>query len=169
MNYQIRNVEEKDLMQISIIGNNDWRIAYRGIIDDEYLDSLSNEQYYKKLKGNYKDGPFIVAADGDKVLGFCRYSEYNRSNPNDKKHDCEIGVLYVNWEDRGKGIGSALVNYVKEYFKSIGKKRMIIWCLEKNYPGRKFYEKMGGTICGKKYIERGGKEYSEVGFSYDLQ
>lgn len=168
MNYEIRNVEEKDLMQIAIIGNLDWKKAYRGIIDDEFLDNLSDKDNYERLKKNYKDGPFIVAVDGDKVLGFCRYSESNRSNPDDKHHDCEICALYVNWEDRGKGIGAALVNFVKSYFKSIGKKKMIIWCLEKNYPSRKFYEKMGGSIYGSKSIEKGGKEYAEVGFSYEL-
>ena len=45
---------------------------------------------------------------------------------------------------------------------------MIIWCFKNNYPSRAFYEKMGGKLCGETFCVRGGKEYKEVGFIYDL-
>ena len=46
MDFIIRNVEEKDLKEIAELCINDWKMAYRGFIDDEYLDSLdANEKY----------------------------------------------------------------------------------------------------------------------------
>ena len=45
---------------------------------------------------------------------------------------------------------------------------MIIWCLRDNYPSRKFYEKMGGTIVGEKDFIKSGKTFPEVGFLYEL-
>lgn len=165
MDYFIRDVEADDLMQVAEICINGWKMAYRGIIDDEYLDSLDVNQKYERFKSNYKDGHFIVAINDEKVLGFCRYSDEYRDSD---EFDCELCALYINLEDRGCGIGSALVNYVMNYFRSIGKETMIIWCLEENYKAREFYEKMGGKLYKQKEIEKGGKKYEEVGFKYEL-
>ena len=38
----IRNAKQSDVMQISEIILDDWRIAYRGIIDSDYLDTIIN-------------------------------------------------------------------------------------------------------------------------------
>ena len=37
----VRNVKKEDLKAVSEIAVNGWQKAYRGIIDDEFLDSLS--------------------------------------------------------------------------------------------------------------------------------
>lgn len=42
----IRNVELKDLKSVSEIVVRGWQTAYRGIVDDDYLDSLSIEENY---------------------------------------------------------------------------------------------------------------------------
>lgn len=168
MDFIIRPVEEKDLMEVAEICINGWKNAYRGIVDSEYLDSLNVNEKYERFKSNYQEGNFIVAANDDRALGFCRFCDEYRDNPDDDEIDCELCALYVSWEERGKGIGTALVNFVKEYFKSIGKNKMIIWCFKENKKAIAFYEKMGGVHIGYKDIERGGKQYQEVGFLYDL-
>ena len=168
MDYIIRNVEEKDLKKVAEISVKGWKYAYRGIIDDEYLDSMDANVTYERMKSNYKEGHFIVAADGERILAFCRYSDVYRDNPDDDKIDCELCAIYVDWEIRGNGIGSAIVEFVKNYFKSIGKHTMILWCLRDNMSARAFYEKMGGKEEGLKSFEKGGKTYQEVGYVYDL-
>ena len=77
-------------------------------------------------------------------------------------------ALYVNPELKRQGIGKALVNHIKKEFKKKGKTRMILWCLKENYPSRKFYEKMGGTIVGEHDKEIGEKLYPLVGYGYEL-
>ena len=167
MNYCIRNVEEKDLMQVAELCINDWKKAYKDFIDKDYLNKLDVNEKYNKFKANYKEGHFIVAVDNDRVLGFCRYSdEYDEAW--DEDIDCELRVLYVNWDDRGNGIGAALVDFAKNYFRSIGRNRMLIWCFKENMSARGFYEKMGGKLSYQKVIERDGKKYEEVGFKYEL-
>jgi len=168
MDYVIRNVEENDFMQVAEISVNGWKNAYRGIIDDDYLDSLDANEKYKRFKQNFKEGSFIVAVNNEKVLGFCRYSDVYRDNPNDTTIDCELCALYINWEDRGSGIGRALVEHVMERLKAIQKRCMVIWCLKENYKARGFYEKLGGKLYAEKEIERGGKMYKEVGYIYEL-
>ena len=83
-------------------------------------------------------------------------------------YDCEIVALYVKPTLKRHGIGKTMINYVKNDLKNKGKTKMILWCLKDNYPSRKFYEKMGGTIVGEHSIEIGEKSYEEVGFGYQL-
>lgn len=168
MDFYIRNVEEKDLMQVAELCVNDWKNAYKDFIDKEYLDSLTVEDKYERMKRNYKKGHFIVAANNEKILGFCRYADENMDNLDNEEIDCELCALYVNWEDRNIGVGAALVNFVKNYFKSIGKRRMLIWCFKDNVKARGFYEKMGGKICGQKIVDKDGQKLEEVGYKYEL-
>ncbi len=168
MDFIIRNVEEKDLKEIAELCINDWKKAYRGFIDDDYLDSLDANEKYERYKKNYKEGHFIVAANEKKVLGFCRYSDDYIDGPYEDRADCELCALYVNFDDRNLGVGRAIVDFVKNYFRSIGKSKMIIWCFEDNKNGRGFYEKMGGQAIGFKVVVKGGKEYREIGYLYDL-
>lgn len=168
MEFIIRNIEEKDIRQIAELNIEDRKTFYRGIIDDECLDALSVEEKMNKILSNYKQNHFIVAANGDEVYGYCRYAEHSLSFPDDPTVDSELCELYVRANIKGKGIGSAIVDFVKNNLKSYGKKKMIVCCLEKNYPARGFYEKMGGKLYGENKYEAGGKLYNEVVYIYDL-
>lgn len=171
-NIIIMNIKREDLRQVSEIAVKGWQTAYRGIIDDEYLDNLRIEDKYQKQLKNYDEygmHDFIVAKSNNEVVGFCRYrigNDYYDRFPN---VDCEICALYVKPELKRKGIGKQLVTYVKNKFCKMNLNKMIIWCLKENYPSRAFYEKMGGKYCGDNFIEIGNKVYEEVGFIYDLK
>ena len=47
----VRNAEQKDVRQISEIIVEDWQKAYRGIIDDAFLDSLNIDERYEREAG----------------------------------------------------------------------------------------------------------------------
>lgn len=164
----IRNVELKDLRSVSEIAIRGWQTAYRGIVDDEYLDNLSIEENYQKRLKDYKENGFIVAEQDGEVVGFCRYRMGNNYLDEYPEVDCELCALYVKPEEKGNGIGKALVEYVKNEFRGNCLNKMIIWCFKENYPSRAFYEKIGGQLCGESTCIRGGKEYKEIGFIYDL-
>ena len=158
----VRNVKKEDLRAVSEIAVRGWQTAYRGIIDDEYLDSLSVEANYQKRLKDYKENGFIVAELDNEVVGFCRYT---KEMP---EIDGEICAIYVKPELKRNGIGRELFKYVFNEFKKNGNKKIILWCLKGNYPSRAFYEKMGGVLCGENTITKGGKEYKEVGFKYNV-
>ena len=52
-NIIIRNVKKEDLWSVSSIVVEGWKSAYRGIIDDEFLDSLKVEDNYNKRLKDY--------------------------------------------------------------------------------------------------------------------
>ena len=166
---KIRNVKKEDLRAVAEISVNGWKTAYKGIIDDDFLNNLSIEEKYKKRLNDYTENGFIVAELNNEIVGFCRYRSGNYYKETHPNIDCEISALYVKPEYKRKSIGRKLVNSVIDEFRENGYSKMILWCLKDNYPSRAFYEKMGGIYCGENIIERGNKEYKEVGFIYDLK
>ena len=167
MDIIIRNIEFDDIPSVVDIQMNGWKSAYKGIMDDELLDSMDRNKKIKKMKTNYQEDYFKVAEYNNEVVGFARYYSDNRFSP-DYPIDCEIVALYVKPEFKYHGIGTKLVNYIINEFKRMDKKKMIIWCLKENYPSRKFYEKLGGKIIGEKDFIRDEYKYPEVGYLYEL-
>ena len=157
----IRKAIKDDARQIAEILVEDWQIAYRGIIDDDYLDSMSVEERYKIESQRYNI--YMVAEIGKEISGF----SWNEMI-SDEEADCEIIALYVRNAKRSSGIGRALFRNSIDFFKASGKKKMIVWCLKENYEARKFYEKMGGTVYKPGTHQWGARNYEMISYLYSL-
>ena len=157
----IRQAEKEDIRQIAEILVEDWQTAYRGIMDDAFLDSMSADQRYEIEVKRYQK--FIVAADGDEILGYA-WLEASDEEP----ADCEVIALYVRYAKRNRGIGKLLMRHAFDHFRETGKKKMIIWCLKENAESRKFYEKIGGREFRTGSHNWGGKDYEMISYLYDI-
>ena len=157
----IRQAAEEDVMQIAEIMVEDWQTAYRGIMDDDFLDSLSAEQRYGIEIKRYRK--YTVAAEDDEILGYA----WNEA-AGDEPADCEIIALYVRYAERNRGIGRALMRHSMDSFRQAGKKMMIVWCLRDNHESRKFYEKMGGKVYKEGTHRWGDREYAMISYLYPL-
>jgi len=157
----IRQAEKEDVRQIAEILVEDWQTAYRGIMDDAFLDSMSADQRYEIEVKRYQK--FIVAADGDEILGYA-WLEVSDEEP----ADCEVIALYVRYAKRNRGIGKLLMRHAVDHFRETGKKKMIIWCLKENAESRKFYEKIGGREFRTGSHNWGGKDYEMISYLYDI-
>ena len=157
----IRKATREDARQIAEILVEDWQTAYRGIIDSDFLDSMSVEQRYQREVQRYQQ--YTVAAEGKEILGFT-WNEMTGDEP----ADCEIIALYVRYARRKTGIGRALFQDSIDLFRAAGKKKMIIWCLRNNDEARKFYEKMGGTVYKAGTHPWGNKDYDMISYLYQL-
>ena len=51
----------------------------------------------------------------------------------------------------------------------MNKNKLYLEVFEDNYKSRNFYEKMGGTLWKKDFIDIEGKKYSTVSYIYDLR
>ena len=158
----VRNAEKEDVRQIAEILVEDWQKAYRGIIDSEFLDSMSVDKRYEIEIKRYQK--YIVASDGEEILGYAWLEMAE-----DEMSDCEIIALYVRFSKRKMGIGKLLLQYAVSYFRESGKKRMIIWCLKENDESRRFYEKVGGKESQTCSHNWGGKDYDMISYLYDLE
>lgn len=162
----IRKINEKDIPSIADIQVNGWKTAYKGIIDDDILDTMNKEEKIGRLKESYQKNGFIVAEFKDEIVGFCRYIDSNEFTPDMQDIDCEITALYVKPDLKYNGIGTKLFQFVINEFKTKNKTKMILWCLKDNEPSKKFYTKMGGEIVKERLLKIGEKSYYEVGFIY---
>lgn len=165
---EIRKVREEDIEAIVEIKIDGWKTAYRGIIDDKYLETLNKEEKVEKMKKDYSQDGFIVAVIEGEIVGFCRYISSNQFSSEYGEIDCELCALYVKSDLKRNGIGRKLFLNVVNQFVKEKKNKMILWCLKENNAGRAFYEKMGGQVYAEKKGEIGEKEYEEVAYLYDL-
>ena len=157
----VRRAEKEDVRQISEILVEDWQKAYRGIMDSDFLDSMSADQRYEIEIKRYQK--YIVAANGSEILGYA-WPEMVEDEP----ADCEIIALYVRYSKRNMGIGKLLMQHAVSFFREHGRKKMIIWCLKENLESRRFYEKAGGKQFRTGSHSWGGKEYEMISYLYDL-
>ena len=160
----IRYYEEQDIEQIAKIIDEDWKIAFIGIIDKEYLDNLNYKDREKRIREKYKKEKSIVYIEENEVKGFCRFGE----NRDEDKELAEIHALYVKNNERRTGIGKKLISKAKEILKSRGYNEVILWCLKENKNGRNFYEKVEGKLDGERKFKIGNKYYDEVSYKYNL-
>lgn len=82
----------------------------------------------------------IVAERGDRIVGFCHYL-YHRSTSRIEL-TCYLQDLFTMAEERGHGVGRALINAVYEIAKEAGTKRVYWQTHTTNTPGRTLYDKV---------------------------
>ncbi len=157
----IRRAEKEDVRQIAEILVEDWKRAYRGIMDSGFLDAMSVDDRYEIEIKRYQE--YIVAADGDEILGYAWLEDTA-----DEPADCEVIALYVRYSKRNIGSVKLLMQYAFSHFRKIGKKKMVIWCLKENHESRRFYEKVGGKEFQTGSHNWGGKDYEMISYLYDV-
>ena len=155
----IRKATEADVRQIAEILVEDWKRAYRGIMDSAFLDAMSVEQRYPIEVQRYRK--YTVAANGQEILGYA----WNEMMA-EESADCEIVALYVRYDRRKSGIGRMLFQNAMDSFRTAGKKAMIIWCLKENHEARKFYESMGGKADQTGTHTWGNRVYDMISYRY---
>ena len=99
MDIKIRKVKKEDLPAVVDIRIKGWQFAYRGIIDDGYLDNLSSEysKRIKKMEKTYMTNGFIVAESNNEVVGFCRYAFDNNASPEIENFLSSPKIQWPNW------------------------------------------------------------------------
>lgn len=160
----IRYYKKEDINEIAKIITEDWKIAYKGIIDKEFLETLNYKEKAKRIREKYQEQKSIVYIENNNIKGYCRFGE-NR----DKKEYGEIYALYIKYGERNNGIGKSLSKKAMQILKNKGYKEVVIWCLKENKNARKFYEKIGGKLCNERKITIGDKQYDEVCYKYNLE
>ena len=150
--------ENDDLLEISSVYENSWKYAYKGIIPQEYLDSILEGRWAKSITRAGMNN--LVVTENERIIGtagFCK-SRW------DKWSDFgEIVSIYFLPEFIGKGYGTQLLAGCVEELKKMGFNKILLWVLVDNIRARKFYEK-NGFICMDEFLDDniGGKDLREV-------
>ena len=120
-----------------------WQEAYRGIVCDRYLDTMTVEATTARAR-KFPENT-LVAKDKEKVVGF---AVYGSSRDEDLPDAGEIEAIYVLPEYYGRKVGYRLMNEAISRLK--GHHTIFLWVLEKNERAISFYRKYGFEFDGSK-------------------
>ncbi len=124
-------------MEFKLLDNQNAKLMIDFVDDENTIYTIENINAFINDKNNLG----FIAKDNGKVVAFS-YG-YILIHPNGKKifYFDSIDVIK---EYQGKGIGTELMTYTKDYVKSIGCKEMFLMTNKSNTSACKCYEKSGG-------------------------
>ena len=167
-NIKIRKAKHSDIEAIAEIKVMGWQTAYKGIIDDKYLNSMSLSDQMNNYKSVYSLNTVFIAETENEIVGFCRFYDYDNAVYEDTEIDCEIREIYVRPNMKRMGIGSHLFKHTYLYLKQKGKKKLYVGCFKQNVSAIRFYEKMGGVSTDENTLNIAGKNHQIKSFIYQL-
>lgn len=144
----IRKATLDDLPEMERINIECRKHNYKGIIAQDYLDSIASGAKLEKRKERFLLGHesyYVRIIDG-KIVGFI---SGGKNEYKDVPYDNEINGLYVDVHHQGKNIGKDLFERLLEDEKFKDCTSLYLWTLKDNPQSRHFYEKMWGKIFGE--------------------
>ena len=120
-----------------------WQEAYRGIVCDRYLDTMTVEATTARAR-QFPENT-LIAKDKEKVVGF---AVYGPSRDEDLMDAGEVVVIYVLSEYYDRNIGYRLMN--EAISRLIEYNTVFVWVLEKNDRAIRFYRRYGFEFDGCK-------------------
>jgi len=164
-NINITQASLSDAEAITRVNILAWQQSYRGIISDEYLDTISFEDllsFRKRILTTPADKSIhLIATFNGELIGYS-----DAGSCHDASHSGEIYTLYLLEQYKHHGIGSMLFEQVHAHLVKHSLTPYIAWVLKENLIARRFYEKWGGELFQEQMVDIGGREYLEVGYEF---
>ena len=155
MTTAVRTAERRDIPDLIRVHVDAWRIAYRGVIDDGYLQSSLLEEQRTTMWNawTWADRPgqcvFVGEADG-RVLGFGMVGP-ERVEPDGAVSGLgEVYSFYLHPDSWGSGLATPLMEQCHDFLRAGGFSQAVLWVLRDNPRARRFYEKMGWSATGRE-------------------
>lgn len=140
-----------------------WRTAYAGIFPDRFLDGLDRAQRSRWWRRFIEGGGRVHVSESDGVVGYCHAGDSSDEGWG------EIFSIYVHPDHWGKGHGHDLIEAAESRLADLGHGRALLWVLEANDRGRRFYERQGWTVGRPIRVEEiGGVQVTELRYEKAL-
>jgi len=161
----VRPAELSDSAAIARVHVVTWRTAYRGLLPDDFLDSLDEAGYSERWRRTLREesGRVYVAEDGMDVVGF---ASGGRERAGEDPYGGELYAIYVMQEAQGRGHGRRLVQAVAAGLRDMHLEDMIVWVLRDNQAARGFYERLGGVFIRTQPITIGSAVLQEASYGW---
>ncbi|MDP9321754.1 MAG: GNAT family N-acetyltransferase [Chloroflexota bacterium] len=166
----IRAALPADAESISRVHIGTWQRAYRGLVGDAFLDSLSERVEGRAMwwRQQLSSGATaLVTEEAGRVTGFVGFGGA------EPPADSELGEVYAIYVDAtywGRGHGRALMVAALHALRARGFTAAVLWVLATNERARGFYERGGWTVDGGTKTEHiDGEPLEEVRYRRPLE
>ena len=164
----VRRARVEDAHAIASVWVESWRDAYRGIVPDDYLDSIDVERWadrQRRYRGEPHGNATTFVAEVDGCIAGWTSSGLNR-DPS-LPFEGELYTLYISPEYQRRGIGRRLMGVAAKSLVEAGIASMLLWVLADNWNARRFYEAAGGRVAGEQNVTIGGASLREVAYGWE--
>lgn len=176
----VRRARIEDADEIGLIHMTAWQSAYRGILAQGFLDGLDLGQWQARRRTGIREprhpeSRTWVVTRGDEILGFAvsgptRDADDDGDDDDNGRRTGEVYAIYLRPGQVGRGLGRRLFTYALSALRRGGKRESVVWVLDRNDLGKRFYEAAGMHLDGGlKTIRLGGDEHVEVRYRVALQ
>jgi GNAT superfamily N-acetyltransferase len=149
-----RRATAGDAGAIAAVGVRSFRIAYRGVFPDDFLEALDDESLMKKWElAIHRDDLDVIVIENDErsAVGFCCLAASRDSDA--VWSTGEITVMHVDPSHWRVGYGSGLIVGVREFGRLRGFVTITLWTSEADLRARAFYESRGFSVDGEKRVD----------------
>lgn len=165
---QIRKANARDAEALGRVHVESWKSTYRGLVPDDYLDSLEPSDRARNFRDWFKEPEdrFLLAAlQEEEVVGF---ASGGKERGDHEPGTGELYAIYLLPEVQRQGIGRQLFLACADRLGQMGFKRMVLYCLAENLH-QGFYSSLSGTqeTCVKQ-VAIGGKDFNLAKFFWPL-
>ena len=144
---EVREADEAaDAAKTAALGSAAFRETHAEILEAAVVEAIvsqiySEESIYRSIRAcrDASTAYFLVAHRGDSLVGFLEYDEHG--------DEPELHRLYVHPDQKGSGIGSALLRALHERLPLDGRYRVTVSA--ENMPALRFYERHGFRATGR--------------------
>ncbi len=163
----VRDAVAREALAVAGVHVRSWQVAYRGLIDDGYLDALSVSDRASRYRFDSSDPASprvrVLERDGD-IVGLS-ITSLDLDDP----VLGVLGALYVEPGHWSSGAGRALITDARAVLASLGCSRAALWVLEGNQRAMKFYERDGWRPSGdRRNEERPAVTFVELRYETEL-
>jgi ribosomal protein S18 acetylase RimI-like enzyme len=161
----IRPALPVDAAEIARVHVDSWRTSYRGLLADDFLESLSEAGYTERWRRVIGDGTsrVFVVEEPEGIVGF---ASGGRERAGESGFEGELYAIYLVAGSQRLGHGRELVRAMAAALRDMGLSDMIVWVLRDNVPAREFYERLGGSYVRSQPITIGATTLEEVSYGW---
>jgi GNAT superfamily N-acetyltransferase len=160
----VRRATAEDADAVGRVQVETWRVAYQGLMPDEAIAAFDVEERQRLWREGLAREPrpgsatFVAELDGE-VVGF---ASLGRSRDDESANEAELYAIYLLPSRWDQGIGRALLERAEESMREFGFERALLWVMEGNERGERFYRAAGWERDGRKVDTFQGAEVAEL-------
>jgi GNAT superfamily N-acetyltransferase len=146
---EVRAAVPEDARDVARVHVRSWQSAYRGLIAQDYLDSLDPQTWADRYTFGHMGirlPSTLVAVDGSTICGLattglCRDVDLSNFG--------ELMAIYVDPVYLRTGVGHLLITAARERLRAVFT-QAALWVLDGNVRARRFYERDGWRFDGTR-------------------